>query len=236
MTENRTSQQQGIVFLSLIAMAPDAELAKKVFQLIHEAMPISTMETHIIFLPSRAVFRSFLKTIIENVIGMLSYFAPFASCHQGKTDEEVIRKLKSQGFSKSGIPEWMGGSWKLEDFDKWKRQRIRVEQALLKTNEEELERKRKVNAALSRQKRARQKSQFVQLQQQCAALRASNHQLAAENRQLEEHLAYAASEAAILEYLEQRAKADDSPNTNTTTVTSAADMLTDDLCLFDVFN
>jgi cell division protein FtsB len=240
MAENRTSQQQGIVFLSLIAMAPDSELGKKVFPLIHQAMPIATMETHIIFLPSRAVYRTFLKKIVEHTIGLLTnYFAPFATCHHGKTDEEVIRKLKSQGFSKSGIPEWMGGSWKLEDFDKWKRQRVRFELALLKTAEEELKRKRKVNALLSRQKRARQKSQFVQLQEQCASLRASNQQLAAENQQLQEHLAYAESEAAILEYLEQRTAADFSSNneTKSTTVTiSAADLLTDDVCLCDVFN
>jgi hypothetical protein len=204
-SEMPASQQLGIVLLGLLTSAPNHDLVQRFTALIKHAMPIRSVETHIVMLPSRVIFGSFVDKMIEHIFVLCGSFASSTFIHRGSTDTEVVKKLKTQGLlSKTGIPEWMGGSWKVEDFEKWKRQRMRFEQALLKTAEERLNRKRNVNAVLSRQKRARQKSQLQQLQVQCAVLTASNQRLSTENGQLEQYLQYARSEAAIMEYLEQQ--------------------------------
>jgi hypothetical protein len=204
-SEMPVSQQTGIVLLGLVTIAPNHDLVKRFTAMIKHAMPIRSVETHVVFLPSRVNYGSFVDKIIEHMFAVAGLFASTVFIHRGSTDAEVVKKLKTQGLlSKAGIPEWMGGSWKMEDFEKWKRQRIRFEQALLKTAEEKLQKKRKVNAVLSRQKRARQKSRLQQLQEQSAALTASNQRLATDNEQLEQYLQYAMRQAAILEEQQQQ--------------------------------
>jgi hypothetical protein len=117
---NPKSQSEGIVVL--VHLTEKSSLAhpnsKNFADLYRHVLPIRVHSVHIACCPPRGTKPLFRDRLIP---GYLSSFCDWSetkniSAHLGKSQDDLIQKLQTHGFQKSGIPENLGGAW---DYQIW---------------------------------------------------------------------------------------------------------------------
>jgi hypothetical protein len=172
-------------------------------RLVQDALPVRIHQIHLVCLSSKVGSGSLYTSLVAATINMMGHLlTSWATIQHADSGQELVKKLKECGLTRRGIPLCIGGIWDMENFHNWQKRRTRHEEDLILNEKEKLERKRKVNAVHSRQKRERRKIEKEVLQEQCDGLRASNAALFEQGKQLEELLETAKSEVALMERLE----------------------------------
>jgi len=199
--ENPVTQTVGIVAIGVQGEANDEKHSKRIVSIVKNALPIRHLEFHFVFFPSRIQklgLSSFIDDILSSSLGLLGFFSNWAFTHKGKTDQEVLQRLAERGFKTECLPTWYGGSWSLEDFANWRKQRILIEKGEKLSGEDKNLPKRQSNAVRSKKKRMRRKQEQELLQEKKKRLSSANASLKQANEYYEQVLMYAETEIAIL--------------------------------------
>jgi hypothetical protein len=206
LADNERTQRDGCVVILVMGKAAyerDFTVARACVRLISDALPMCIQKIHLVSNSTKVGSSSVFKSIVASTFKMMAnVVTPWPTVHHAGSGQELAKQLKEYGLTKRGIPVWIGGSWDIENFHNWQKRRKRYEEDLILNDGEKLDRKRKVNAVHSRQKRERRKIEKEVLQEQCEEIRARNAILLENNKQLEELLETAMSEVAVVERFE----------------------------------
>jgi hypothetical protein len=220
--ENKTSRNDGCVVLCIKGQQKSDRDKKDTLGPIIDALPVRIKALHVIC--REAGHR---KNISAKKIG-LAVSQLFGNSLESRTithnalcREEIVRQLDAYGLSKVGLPKSLGGDWGYQKLTQWQELRSRLEWGLPPgssgeevdqmfnfasirklsdlTEEEKVERKRRLNVIHSRRKRERERIEIEVLQEHCSELGEKNKYLEDENKRFEEILASAQSKIALLE-------------------------------------
>lgn len=187
---NDAAQTKGIVCLASIANKRNAPVSDPIFNKyganFARVLPMKVAYTHLLALSSNFAMKLLMDGLMAAAVKMASLYAghPIVS-HQGASDEEVFEKLHWYRLPKRCVPNEYGGSWTHERFMQWHRKQRKIETKKYMTEEEILDRKRKVNLVHSRQKRFRRKIEREVLDDRAGAIKAINEDLETKNTVLE---------------------------------------------------
>jgi hypothetical protein len=135
-----------------------------------------------LYLPPPGACRMFRETMVPLY---RQYLGPDLSQKHivSESTADMLQELINLGFEMASLPECVGGTWSYDNFTKW----VESQEAVTETQSPQLDlkdRKRKVDADYSRQRRQRLKGQeqvvrkeFNQLQDVSFSLRRENHRL-----------------------------------------------------------
>lgn len=203
LAENEKTQTEGAVFLYL-ATTPrkgegvDFRFPPRGIDLISRAMPMKALSVDVLSLPINPGGFKVLAAHIAYMFHMIGKFLGIqCHVHRGDDAEDLLKQLRGSGLWKRFLPTCIGGDWSHEKFVNWRTRKIKVEQNAYFTPEQQLDRKRKINAIHSRQKRNRRKIEKEVLQDQCDDLRHRNAAVLAKNEALEALLEQAHAQVAI---------------------------------------
>jgi hypothetical protein len=206
LAENERTQRDGLVAILVMGKAAydrDFTVVRACERIVWDALPVCVHKIHLVSESTKVGSSSVFKSIVASTFNMMTkVVSPWVTMHHTGSGQELAKKLKEVGLTKRGLPAWIGGSWDMENFHNWQKRRKRHEEDLILNEGEKLDRKRKVNAVHSRQKRERRKIEKEVLQEQCAEIRARNAILTENNKELEELLETAMSEVAVVERFE----------------------------------
>jgi len=201
--EQESAQTEGIVALALAVRPPgagyDFVYARRTIEMCRDALPIRIKAIHFLSLPSTTGRGALMETVVKMCLQMVGSFLKYAQVHRAEAEQDLLPELKALGLVKKDIPVEIGGNWKLEKFEIWKKRRIRAEEDWYMTEQQKLDRKRRVNVIHSRQKRQRRKIEFEVVQEQVLHLSQQNANLYRQNMELEKILEMAQNEVALIE-------------------------------------
>jgi hypothetical protein len=223
--ENDMTQKEGCVILNVFNAPILDQTVPQIVQFIFGAFPFKVHLNHICHCPNDEKKSSlesyFVNTLVPLVLKMIGKFVGRQTIvHVGDSAGELRQKLEAYGLAKESLPECMGGTWSYSQFAQWQDVRIRyewdlpagsgskdsgvtyeyyVEQYCNLSEQEKVERRRKMNILNSRRKRERRKIEGTVLHEQVEELQELNGNLAAHNRHLEELLEQANAEVAKTE-------------------------------------
>ena len=189
--ENPLAQSVGVVAICLVTKAPRLSVHRKLMKLIKESLPIRSIEFHAVILPSRGTLGRFTQTILDFYQLALEPLTRIASIHRGETDDDVLEELERSGFRRSGLPEWVGGTWSENDFHSGRERRLDLERQRYLSDAERATMRREADALRARKKRERARVETGLLQHQVSALKAENEALRTEGQRLELLVNYA---------------------------------------------
>jgi hypothetical protein len=173
-----------------------------------QAIPMQVAMIHMCTLP-QATGVGYLRTAAVNVcLNMIgSYYNNITKVHHGSRKPEnyaedeadltgvdqfarvhqasLLRQLRPFGLYKRQLPDAMGGLFTMHNFELWMQRQSNQEIRNLATEEELLQRKRKVNLVHSRQKRQRRRQENDDLATQCDQLKIENEHAKAETCRIE---------------------------------------------------
>jgi hypothetical protein len=164
-----------------------------------------------------STFRNSFVPSMTNLLG--PRLANLTHVYYEATDQELVERLKKHDFTKEGLPDWIGGSWSVEQFKRWLELRLRFEWDLppvrtkkgldetlphipahqpksrgQQTPDEERERTRRMNVLNSRRKRERVRFEKGMYRDEANELSLQNRDLREENAWLEALLQMARAE------------------------------------------
>jgi hypothetical protein len=212
--ENDMTQKEGCVILNVFNAPILDQTVPQIVQFIFGAFPFKVHLNHIGHCPNdekKSSLQSyFVNTLVPLVLRMIGKFVGKQTIvHVGDSAEELRQKLEVYGLAKESLPECMGGTWSYSQFPQWQDIRIRYEwdlpagtgnkdsgltyeytvaQYCNLSEQEKVERRRKMNILNSRRKRERRKIEGTVLHEQVEELKELNGNLVAHNRHLEELL------------------------------------------------
>lgn len=221
-TESETTQRQGLVLLLPMESKNKATHGKASFASIVSVMPAPVAVIHAFCAftseNKEAVIRKRLTNLSESSFGrpenqLYIHLVPSMSM--------VADKLANYGLRKQNLPKVIGGQWGIERFVEWMELRVRYEWDLpapvsyksedkifdfsnvknpaTLTEEERVERSRRLNVLHSRRKRERERIEVEVLKEQCDELRRRNEFVSNDNTRLEFMLSSAMREVSVLE-------------------------------------
>jgi hypothetical protein len=220
--ESKTSRTDGCIVLCIKGKQKSDRDKKDILGPIIEALPVRIKALHVIC--REAGHR---KNISAKKIGLAvsqlfgNSLESRTITHSALSREEIVRQLDAYGLSKEGLPKILGGDWGYQKLTQWQELRSRLEWGLPPgssgeevdqmfnfasirklsdlTEEEKIERKRRLNVIHSRRKRERERIEIEVLQEHCSELGEKNKFIEEENKRFEETLAIAQSKIALLE-------------------------------------
>lgn len=182
-----------------LAINSDYGFSSIVTGMMQEAFPLHIDSIHLVTIPGNLA-STILTTLIGVVLRMVgAYFSRVTYVHVGSNIRELQQKLRTAGFDKKFLPQKIGGLWKDEKLEQFKRRRCKIEAEMFLSEDEKLDMKRKVNMIHSRQKRERRKIELEVIQEQAQTLKDQNDDLRADNERLEKLIEIAQIEAQISE-------------------------------------
>jgi hypothetical protein len=225
-SESEINQTDGLIQLASLVTPRMTDFCSnhgKRLVAVSSCSPTRLKALHLLVRPPKAgrTIASRLLSMMFSLIG--DKFGGQTLVHSGETEAEILGKVGRFGLDETGLPEAAGGSWKYEEFNVWRKERILLEQAfevqggyrkeselteaaakqrLCLTREEWKERRRQQNIIYSRQKRERRKAEMSRAKEQCEELESENKRLKKDNERLERLL----SEAKALESLAELGK------------------------------
>lgn len=204
LAESRTAQSEGAVLLYRTNTDSTRRFDFSFINALADAMPLRFKSVHVFISSNNAD-----KAVIESQVkfGDQTYFYP------PQPKEQLAAIMEGFDMRKSGLPEFVGGSWGATKFLHWTEFRTRMEwripmglggrdmdEALtfpcirrysILPDEEKTERKRRLNVIHSRRKRDRKRVRETVVQDQCTELTLERGALIAENRRLRDLVASA---------------------------------------------
>jgi hypothetical protein len=189
--DNPMTQKDGMVLLVAANAAPQGTLFGRVRLMVKNALPISSVELHLFFLPSRSsLVVGLVEQIFSYLIELSGLMGEFVIVHRGQTDEDIVQGIMTKlGITKRMIPTWVGGTWKKEDYKRWFHSRVTTITPNVRS---------KV-AINSQMKREKQLHLEMNLKRQMVHLKSENGQLQTKNKCLEQLLAKAQEHIVQLE-------------------------------------
>jgi hypothetical protein len=216
LAENKKSQSDGVVVLHLVDKLAtiSRDTKRQNLEGLVDVFPIHLKEVHAI---SHVTLRGSQRALMfasEKLFGNNSSGAVVV--YDGHA-AGLAERLRRKGISRLGTPKAVGGSWGYENFVKWQELRTRYEWDLPPgtgvgneeglyifdfsnvkrlcqlTEDEKIERKRKMNVLHSRRKRERERIEIEVLQEQCMEYEQKNKELFEDNLRME-NLAFVAME------------------------------------------
>jgi len=215
--ENTLSQTDGIVLIFVVGKAntvPDDPSLCSVLA----AIPICFKAVHVVHSGKRLSMQK-----IAPAIGRLfcAQAAERTHLHASESKDQVAKNLESFGIIRTSLPISMGGEWYYGRFAEWLELRSRFEwglppgtnstdmvswfdfkplKKLAELSEDQcVERKRKMNVLHSRRKRERERIEINVLEEQCSDLGDRNRALLEENREFQDLLDLAKMKIARFE-------------------------------------
>ena len=153
-------------FPSNYGLQSDFDFTQRIARMIRTGFPVTISAIHFVWM-SQSRTQMIITGVANMTIQLLGQFFPFVSLiHTGTTMKEIQGKLREAGFEKRNLPTKIGGNWKDEKFEQFKRRRRKFEEEMFLSDDEKLQRKRQVNMIHSRQKRERRKIEYEVLQEQ----------------------------------------------------------------------
>jgi hypothetical protein len=176
---------------------------------------------HLLVCPSKSKEGDLLQTLIANTVSVVQENFVF---HFDGDSSIILSDMRRHGFMEADLPPTFGGTWKFTEVAEWQKERRRYELERLPSQNseskqitdskqfpplkmpptimsraEKKERKRKLNAIHSRQKRERRQTEFENLEDQCRELEKERAALNQEAERLEGLITYAQQQVAICE-------------------------------------
>ena len=215
--ENTLSQTDGIVLIFVVGKAnkvPDDPSLCSVLA----AIPICFKAVHVVHSGKRLSMQQIAPAIAHLFCAQA---AERTHLHASESKDQVAKNLESFGIIRTSLPTSMGGEWNYGMFAEWLELRSRFEWGLppgtnstdmvswfdfkpLKrlaelSEEQRIERKRKMNVLHSRRKRERERIEIKVLEEQCSDLGDRNRALLEENREFQDLLDLAKTKIARFE-------------------------------------
>jgi len=220
-SENPMSQLQGIQVLIILRTTKPDQATQKVMNRVLDANPMKILTMHVMNCPYDSERTTFLETLVPIWLRVLGVIMKTSNILVAGTKEELMGKLSKYDFVPEGVPECLGGTWSYDMFSQWLELRTRFEWSLPPvgpknalmphvpeysvkprsqlTEDEKVERKRRLNVLNSRRKRERVRVEVAVFSEQVNQLRRQNLQLRSENERLEECLEAARAEVVRVE-------------------------------------
>jgi hypothetical protein len=220
------AQTEGFIMLGVVATPRcsdpmEIEAARKSTALLKDVMPARMGTNHLLVCPSKSKEGDLLQTLIANTVSVVQENFVF---HFDGDSSIILSDMKRHGFMEANLPLTFGGTWKFTEVAEWQKERRRLELERLpsqNTESKELtdckkftplkmpptsmqgaekkERKRKLNAIHSRQKRERRQTEFENLEDQCRELEKERAALNQEAERIEGLITSAQQQVAICE-------------------------------------
>lgn len=168
-----------------LVISSDYNFSHQCTELTRQAFPINIAAIHLVSVPGNLA-STIMTTSIGVVLQMCSVFSHLALVHVGSTLRDLQQKLRAAGFDKRGLPPKLGGLYKEDKLEQFKRRRCKIEEEMFLSEVEKLSKKRKVNMIHSRQKRERRKIEYEVINEQAQKLMDKNDALKADNKRLEQ--------------------------------------------------
>jgi len=206
--ECKKTQEEGCVIISVLQRPSLDRTVREAATRLLQSLPIKVYRMHIIH-PPRVERETFLGSLVPLCLKLFGkYLEHRASVHVADSREELFEKLAKHGLTEDSLPEDVGGSWKYSAFLQWLELRMCAEWELPVvgarneqnfpcipsyhakprsdlTEEEKVERKRRLNVLHSRRKRERSRVEKEVLQEQATELQDENDRLLKEKEELE---------------------------------------------------
>jgi hypothetical protein len=226
--ENDMTQNDGCVVLSVFSTPKLDQTTREITKFLFQAFPFKVHLNHVVNCPSQSVERTGLKTyFLHKLVPLLlklvgSFVGEKTVIHVGDSAEDLRQNPEGYGLGKESLAKCMGGTWSYAAFPQWQDLRMRyewdlpagtgnkdseityeytVEHYCILSEEDKVERKRRLNVLHSRRHRERQKIEATVLREQVEELKESNGSLATHNLHLEELIEQAKAEVAKMEKL-----------------------------------
>jgi hypothetical protein len=220
--ESKTSRTDGCIVLCIKGKQKSDRDKKDILGPIIEALPVRIKALHVICREAgnrKNISAKKIGLAVSQLFG--NSLESRTITHSALSREEIVRQLDVYGLSKEGLPKSLGGDWGYQKLTQWQELRSRLEWGLPPgssgeevdqmfnfasirklsdlTEEEKVERKRRLNVIHSRRKRERERIEIEVLQEHCSELGDKNKFIEEENKRFEEMLASAQSKIALLE-------------------------------------
>lgn len=192
--ESPVAQSQGVRVLTHLKASPRRDIHRHSMRMIKDAFPIRTVVFHAMVLPSTSSFGVFTERLVDLYQLIVEPFTSHVCVLRGSTDQEVLDKVKTAGFSIQQLPDWMGGKFTIQDFEDWRTRRRDIELQRFLSPAEKAAKRREKDAARARKKREAIRKEESVLLQHVEELREANRRLQAEHQQLEMLATYAQAE------------------------------------------
>ena len=201
---NAVAQKKGIVVLASMSNrsghpSEDTKFGSLCVE-FGSIMPTRIHRIHLLSITESSVLGIALDALFAFAIRLLGKrVGQSTEIHRGASKAVTFAKLKSHRLPKKAIPQEFGGGWSHDKYKQWERKQLKLESEIYLTEEERLDRKRKINVLHSRQKRVRRKIEFEVLEGRAGAIATLNESLKDMNGKLELLLAAAKQQVAIHE-------------------------------------
>lgn len=211
-SESEKAQTEGCVVLAVLQKPTLDKVVRECRELVMETLPLKVHRLHLVYPPLDSHKHSFLQSLAPLCLKLFGHLLEgVATVHVADTADELVAKLGQHGLSRRGIPQDLGGDWEYELFHQWCELRMCYEwelpvvgarrradddeelihvpsyRALARSEldeDEQVERKRRLNVLHSRRKRERSRVEQEVLVGQVTKLRTEHARLVRE----EEHL------------------------------------------------
>lgn len=203
--ENPKTQEEGFVTVAAANLSLDS-VSRRIASLIANTLPIRMHSFHVVYCPTvgQKAIVAVATRLVLNVVGFL--LGDAIQIHVGKSKDDIAATLKSHGLEKESLPQYLGGDWDHEALEEFNDLRIRYEWGLPSdakrrsphgipdyvvkprsdlTEEERIERKRRLNVLNSRRKRGRVRVEVEVLQSQVFDMQEQQRRLQEESDRLE---------------------------------------------------
>ena len=219
--ENDMTQQDGTVFISIFSKPKLDQHIRKLAELVFNAFPFKLHRHHIVNHIDRSGIKTYTENFVPLMLRLIGHFTEDGPIvHIGNSEKDLADKLEEHELVRENLPRCIGGSWEYTELVEWQDLRMRFEWDLPAgaahkdscydfiftakqhcdlTEEEKVERKRRLNVLHSRRKRERRKIEAEVISEQAEQLKEANKKLSEENRQFEEVLEAALAKVAEFE-------------------------------------
>ena len=208
LAENRKNQTEGSRFVVILSKISLDGGFSKTLEIAQEVLPSRNYDVHIVHVPGDSNKKTFMEKFVPPMLKILgSFLEGNTKVHVKETKSALLEELESLDFERSGLPSAIGGTWTYDQFYYWQEARIRMEWDLPLstaqrklvfegdkyicrglselTDEEKVERKRRLNLLHSRRKREKEKVEVEVLKSQVSRLEDDKHEAETEGVRLQ---------------------------------------------------